>query len=115
VKAKWAPAAANYGLPLLPTFGEDFTDDLGLDRMPGERKRHVSASSQRRYTEERLYRPRVGPPGSTADLQARLEALKKENKAFRDENREREKTKRPSRSKHALYRDSSIDIAAEIS
>lgn len=93
IKANYARSpAANYGLPLLPLLGEDYGE------RPNEVRRHVSASAQRRYTDEHLYhKPAHGAPGSIADLQARLQALKKENRGnqiFQAEDSACERTKR---------------------
>lgn len=90
-------------LPALPSLGQDFADELSFQKAP-ENKRHVSESAQRRYTEDKLYRkPANGGPGSVADLQAKLDALKKENKArdrqLQKEERQQEKLKRPAQSK----------------
>jgi hypothetical protein len=82
----------SYGLPMISALNEDFSDNLDFNRAP-ENKRHVSASAQRRYTDQHLYRrPKNGKPGSVADLQARLESLRQENKVLQHEEHEREKT-----------------------
>jgi len=109
--------------PLLPPLGQDFADDLSYERAP-EAKRHVSASEQRRYVQKNLYRGHEnGVPGSSANLQARLDALRKENKA-RDKVLEREERelearqeksrKRHGRSKHSHHCGYPTEFAAEM-
>lgn len=84
---------------------EAAADELRFENAPEKKRR--SAKQQRGYTQERLYTGPKAKPGSTADLQARLDALKRENQASRDGPLD-EMLNRP-RDKHSLRK-----IAEEI-
>lgn len=66
----------------MPGLGSDYSDELQCENAAEKKRR--SAKQQRSYTEERLYTGPKAKPGSTADLQARLDALKRENQASRN-------------------------------
>lgn len=86
----------------LPPIGSSFPSfsscEYEEDRRSGwmaEKKKQISAVAQRRYTEEHLCPRSQAKPGSTAALQARLDALRRENQALKEERLRTEAATKP--------------------